>query len=516
MPRFLRRRWTERADERGLAMVTVMLVILVVTAFASMVTYVAANGLHRAAQDESAAAAGAISDAGVAEALAYIRSHNPGSFTVLTGASSSSSPGCPETSPSGAYGGCTSNPWTDPTAPQTVAGGQVSTSGSCGSSSCYLVWIGTVQNYVPASGQPGQPGATPAQPAVLDINSLGYAGVGQAAHKVTAQVTVQPESFPFGVFGNQFSMNSSHPPAGESMFINGDATLKCPPTGVDLAYNIPAAVHATGSITYATGGSCPTSRPSGTAPVDCQTSGGTPIDPFDQDGAGEDFASTSPCYNYDQNSAYPYSTYNLAPYSQSSEFDKNKLAAYGYLPLGLPGAVYSQLKSTAISEGTYDADQNPGGYLAALQKLVDEGVTNPVVYIDDGYSLSEGDLAATTASGAYAFFRALSSSSTINSSGCTPYSLTIVVLNGGSIGVWNGLPSSPNPLIAAIFVPQGSFTADGNFALIGTLFSESLDFEGKANISLDQCFAANPPSGVTDAEVTNYQVSNVGNPGLRP
>ena len=206
-----------RSDDRGVGLIVVMQFMLVASALGLLVAATATLGKHSATQDAAGAAAHATSDAGVAEAMNYIRSNSilaltcdepvtgPGAANWKTAAGCTATVGPTPTSPV----------WANPNAPVVVSGGTVLSSGSsCVSGQdCYQVWVGRLQKYVPAHGAPGSASYAAAKPAVFRIHSTGVAGVGPGGRAVAVEVKTLPARFPFGVFANTFAMPRATSPA---------------------------------------------------------------------------------------------------------------------------------------------------------------------------------------------------------------------------------------------------------------------------------------------------------------
>src|SRR4051812_37641261 len=111
-----------RRDDRGVAMVTSLLVISVLTALGITVTQVALNNLSNAGRDRLATGALGAAESGVTRAIAYINRNNTNALRC---------------SPS-----CTSNAWGNSTTPQSV---------SLPDGRTAKVWIEKVQEYAPPS-----------------------------------------------------------------------------------------------------------------------------------------------------------------------------------------------------------------------------------------------------------------------------------------------------------------------------------------------------------------------------
>ena len=104
------------------------------------------------------------------------------------------------------------------------------------------------------------------------------------------------------------------------------------------------------------------------------------------------------------------------------------------------------------------------------------------------------------------YFRALNDDSACTTTG----SLVIVVRNGNMVYNTSGFTGS-NSLVASFFVPDGSYSGQGNANVIGTLFAQSVGGTGTQNWYLDKCFVANPPGPVQTVTVINYRQVNTQN-----
>lgn len=483
-----------REDDAGLGIVTVMFVAAVVTALVATATIVTVNNLGNTQRDRQALAALATSEAGVAQAIQFLRGGSLGALTCTEPA-----PGDPvDASCQGA-----GPSWVSATNPMQVnLDGSV---GSCTSSTdCFEVWIGTVQPYVPnCSGRH----ASPPQPCygVYRVHSTGMSGYGPSARQVAVDVKVSPYPFPIGVFAETFSGSGNIGIHRESVFTNGcisnrqddsvsgsgfqfdwDSANNRPV--LDLVYDQPASAHATGAIS-SSNTSCGFTGTAG--PIHKKKVGGTITDricnttfPFDQSGDGGALTAGDGCYG-------KYVRSDGSVYPTTSKFTAEELQRYGYRPRGLTDAQYDALRTQAKAQGTYNiavADIN-----TTLTNLLSAGITSPVLYWDSGdVSLHQNDFPA-------AFARAINESAT-----CTTNSVTIVVEGPGHDLSYQGGNSEPW-LVASIFVPDGELTGTGGRNTIGTVFAETIDLSGSVDFHMDPCFANNPPGATLDVEVLNWR-----------
>jgi hypothetical protein len=479
-----------RENDRGLGMVTVVLAAAVLGALTLVVTTVTFNNLENTRRDRQALAALATSEAGVARAISHLRTGNLGALKCdePAGGGAPTDPDCLGTTES----------WISYVAPKHVR--LDGTTGACtNSSDCYRVWIGTVKPYVPNCPERH---ATPPRPCtgIYRVHSTGVSGNGPGARQITTDVEVQPYSYPLGVFAENFSGSGQLGVHKQSLFTNGcvqnrvkdnsggsgvrfdwDATNSRPV--IDLIYDQPSTAHATGDISTSNN-SCGSG--SGGAPIHNSSVKCNADFPWDQSGNGAPLPTTSPCYG-------KYVRSDMSVYPTSSAFTSTELAqVYGYRPRGLTDAQFDALKSQAVSQGTYNIAT--GNISSRLTTLVGQGVTSPVLFWDIGnVALKQTDFPA-------AFSRGLSTDA-----GCTSNSVTIIVV-GGNLS-YQGGNTSPY-LTAAIFVPDGLLTGTGGRNTIGTVFAQNIDLSGSVDFFMDECFAANPPGAVVDAEVVDWRESD--------
>jgi hypothetical protein len=480
-----------RGDDAGIGVVTVIMVIAVLTAFLITATAMTVNNLTSTKRDRQALSALSTSEAGVAQAIQFLRSGNLGSLTCLEPAAGAA-PGstCTGAGPS----------WISATSPKQV----VIDGGTCATNAnCFKVWVGTIQPYVPnCAGRR----ATPPVPCfgLYRVHSTGLSGGGPSARKLAVDVKVTPYPFPIGVFAEALSGNGNVGVHNESIFTNGcmmnrqndaasgsgvqfqwDSVNNRPV--LDLIYDQPTAAHATGVVS--------------TSNTSCgASSGGYPIHQvsrtdatqqkcnstfrFDQDSGGGALTSGDGCYA-------AYARGDGTVYPTSSLFTSAELQNYGYRPRGLTDAQYDALRSQAQAQGTYNMATS--SISATLTSLATAGIASPVLYWDNGsVSLSQSDFPASFARGL------------VGSASCATNSVTIVVTGPGNNLSYQGGNTAPF-LVASIFVPDGQLTGSGGRNTIGTVFAKTLDMGGNMDFYMDQCFAANPPGATLDAQVVTWR-----------
>ncbi len=482
-------------EDKGIAVVAVVLLTAVVTGLVATSTVITVNNLDNSRRDRQSLSALSTSEAGLAQAIQFLRGTRLGRLTCVEPAAGVA-PGatCQGAGPS----------WTSATAPYevTIDGA----TGTCGTASnCFKVWIGTVKKFKPNCAE--QHATPPAKCyGIYRVHATGLVGSGPGARRLVADVKITPFSFPIGIFSETLSGNGNVGLHHESVFTNGciknrqddsnsgsgfqfEWDAAAGHTVLDLVYDQPTAAHATGRISTSNN-SCGGTG-SGGAPIheDSKKSGSNyPCNttfPYDQDGGGGPLAGTS-C-----NNKYARVDGSGTSYPTSSLFTAADLQSYGYRPRGLTDAAYDSLKSQAQAQGTYNLATS-----AVLQKLTDlaaAGIDSPVLYWDNGdISLSPGDFPSSLK-------RALD-----QSAACTGNSVTIVVSGPGNDFTYQG-GNSAAKLAASIFVPDGTLTVQGGVNTIGTVFASVIELGGNPDFYMDDCFVNNPPGATLDATATNWR-----------
>ncbi|HET8616459.1 MAG TPA: hypothetical protein VFL94_13115, partial [Actinomycetales bacterium] len=331
-----------RHDDEGLGIVTVIFLAAVLTALTITAVKVTVSNLDNTRRDRQALSALATSEAGVSQALMYLRG---GSLASLT---------CTEPAPGAAPGAnCTgAGPsWTSATNPKLV--GVNTATGTCApGADCFKVWIGTIKPYVPNCPE-RRDAAIGTCSGIYRVHSTGLAESGPSARAVAVDVKVTPYPFPIGVFAESFSGNGTPGIHFESVFTNGciknrqrddhsgsgfqfqwDSSANRPV--LDLIYDQPAAAHATGDISDSNN-SCGSG--SGGAPIH-KVAVCNPDYPYDQDGSGGALTPGDGCYG-------KYTRTDGTVYPTTSKFTQAELQTYGYRPRGLTDAQYDALRSQA-------------------------------------------------------------------------------------------------------------------------------------------------------------------------
>jgi hypothetical protein len=490
----------EHKAVEGVALITVIMVVLVILGLSATVAAVGIDNRKNAYSDRIAGSALGAADAGVAQGIEYLRGNSIGSIT------------CPES----AQSSCTTQPagWSSPTSPQQIS----LTSGGCTSAkftNCAKVYITAVDAFDP----PGVMAGTYA------IHSLGTYGANPAARNVVVQVSVTPDTFPVGVFGQQVSGNGGTQIFTESLFtsgcvgslddtgnIHGNGTSF---SGIDAFWDQPASAHSTYGLSTANNSACPSgdSRRVPPGPGSPSTSASASNCPNnsvlnnDQSPSGGLVSSSvgSACYHTYQRSDGTYYPDGACPSGYTGPTESNGLCAttsftvtdlqrYGYRPRGLSDSQYAALKARAQASGTYDLAS--GSIAAALTAAQTAGVSDPVLYWDNGnVSIKASD------------FPSAFQTAPTGSTGSCPSSLPIVTIvvehhsitfQGGT-NVW---------LDAAIFVPDGSFNGNGGYNIYGTLFSNNLSLGGNQTFQLDNCWVEDFPGATLSVTAKSFREDN--------
>ena len=474
--------------DAGIGVVTVIFVMAVLSALTLTAANVTINNLANTSRDRQGLAALATSEAGVAQAIQYLRGGNLGSLTCIANPDGSLPAACTGSAES----------WTSATSPKHIR--LDGTAGACTNSlDCVKVWIQTLKVYDPACPERR---STPPKRCVgkYRIHTTGYSGNGPSARKLAVDVEAAPFPYPIGVFTEAFSGNGNVGIHRMSVFSNGcilnrqrddqngsgfqfewDTANNRPV--LDVANDQPAAAHTTDIISTSNN-------------VCGDGAGGERIHKpglpacnsrfkYGQSGLGAALTAGDGCHG-------AYTRSDGTKYPTSSKFTAADLQAYGYRPRGLTKSQYDALLSQAQSQGTYNLSTANVG--TVLTNLSNAGISSPVLYWDNGdVSLNLSTIPAV-------FKRAPNN----NATDCGTKSLTIVVTGPGNDFTFSQGNTSPF-VVASIFVPDGVLTGQGGSNTIGSVFAKSIDMGGNPDFYMDKCFAANPPGGTLNVEVVNWR-----------
>ncbi len=465
----------QQRDEQGVALLIVMMMLALISALTLTVAVVTTNNLVSARLAQQAGSALNSSDAGIAQAITYLRNNSVRTINA-----------CSPT--------CATQPWGNSANPRTVT-----VNGKAGQQ--YKVWIEPIAPF-PAN-KPGR----------YRVYSTGVAG-GAAGRSVTADIMVSPTPILFGIVANSIAGGGNAGVQRVSIFSTGCIYKRSQIafSGIDLAYGIPAAAHTSQVITdsQGSGKTCPgTNKPIHDPSLTGEAKNCNPDFPYDEDKNGGPLTAGGACYDRAKNatSATPYPGYGPLP--QFS--DPTNLIAYRYLQSSLladDAALYArykvsqpmftqaqleELKSLAMSQGNYRTSTT----IAPIPSDPDS-----VLYIDLT-AASSSDREVDLNDLAVAPWNRGSNLSATDV-GCPSRSL-MVIIEGG-----NARLNSNSSLAASIYMisgdPYGNVTkANGTANFTGTISANNLDLTGTSDLSLDPCYIANPPPGLTSLRMTNYR-----------
>ena len=444
-------------DESGAAIVITMLMIALITALGVTVFTLSTSNLGNARRDRQASSALANSEAGVGQAIAYMKAAGVGKLKCA--------PNC------GA-----ANPWGEE--PKVVDGDAYpSTSVTLSTNETYDVWIQTVS------------ALTASAPGLYRIHSIGHAGTGPGSRTVEVDVQVSPFDFPLAVYSDSVQAGGTGTIHTESLFSKGCIfkRSKILFQGIDPVYGIPAAAHSAQYITETQG-----------AGSDCSSTDnknihkpGAPCNtayPFDQSRAGGDLTSTS-CYR-PGGAAYP--TTSLI----SSE---NDLASqYGFNLAGLTAGQLDLLRTAAQEQGFYFTSTTA---IPAVLQVASPQYPNPVLFYDLKGS-AVGGVVDLKQFNNVTYSRSAPLAAT--DAACTPNNVIVVVING------DVRLNSNQSLVGSVFAmgpaPYGNVTkSNGTSTMIGTMYSRSMDLTGTADVHLDDCFLQNLPGALLAVKETSFR-----------
>ena len=461
------RRPTSASSDRGSAMVITLMVLALVTALSTTVAVVTINNLQSSVRAREAGAALNAADAGIAQALAHLRTSGVRDLGCTVAAPTA--PAC-----SRAWG--SSSP------------SRVDLSADTGQT--YEVWIEAVLPF-PAN-DPGR----------YRIHSTGTAS-GQATREAVTDVTVTTVSVPKGIFARTINGGGDASVARESIFSTGCVynrqKIEMVTGEMDAAYDIPIAVHSSQIITESngTGQYCPTTnRPvhrtgqRNATPRPCN-----PSYPYDQDRLGGDLAGTS-CASAE--TLYPtyYGARDLNG-DGAADVDGSFIRDDATLQelFGIKSPVLSQAEVDRIRT----IAQSQGNYWTKATGWTSPDEANAVMFFD----LTTTDPGGTVdLNDIVGFGRAANVGST--DAACQSRSLMIVI-EGGNVRL-----NSNQQLAASVFLlssaPYGQvFKANGTSTFIGTIYADTVNLTGTADLSMDECFLANVSPALLDLRTANYR-----------
>ena len=487
--------------DRGSAMLITVIVMMVLTGIGAVMFNIGLNNLQNSGRDRLGAGALGAAEAGVAQAIAFIRESGVGSLTCT-----------------GVTGTACGNEWgynctvAACTTPVTTAG--VKWHNECvpkASLPCatgnrqFWVWVERTQALT-ASNRTG----------TFTIHSIGTAGNGPGLRSIDQTVLVTPLQFPIGLFGtNSIVSNGNTTVRKESMFSTGCIfnrdTVDFDTSNPDPAFpNLIPAAHSTQYISKAQPGgnllnlpdNCQSSvgvsnsRNEHAGGVVCQTdtSYGPAISPgqpseviYDQDAEGGAVTGTA-CAGKVPNNTSLFTTADM------------KLYGYGP-PKGLTPTEYALLKAKAQGQGTYfdcsgttpvpsSASCNNGSLGDITPHPTSASPANLVVYVKLGAGGSLNILSNTITG--------------YEPSTCGSRSVVVVVEGQG---VTLKVPSNTT-YVGSAFVPDGTAEMGGGSEIVGTVYAKDLRFTGSGGK-----YGLEPQAGGGDCFFTNFPLIKVA-PGV--
>lgn len=458
-------------SDAGSALVITLMVLALVTVLSTTVAAVTIDNLQGSRRAQQAGAALGAADAGVAQALSHVR--NNGVRNLACSSSTPASAAC-----AAAWG--SANPK------------DVALPGASGQR--YTVWIESVRPF-PAN-----------DPGLYRIHSTGTAT--GASRPVTTDVSVTTTDVPTGIFARTISGGGSASVSRESIFSTGCVYSRSniAMSGIDAAYGIPVGVHSSQIITESNGSGqyCPQTN----KPIHRDTQGNSstarPCNmnyPNDQDSLGGALGSS--CGGVQ--SAHPtyYGARDLDG-NGTTDVDGSYLRDEATLMklFGMKSPVLSQsqleqLRIIAQSQGNYWTTHVSRNNASTGWTSPDE--PNAVMYFDLGTTDPGGLVDLNDITG---FGRAGNLSAT--AAGCDTRSLLIVIAGG------NAKLNANQELTASLFLtssaPHGEVQkANGTSRFIGTIYADSVNLVGNADLSLDECFLNNVSPFLLDFTLSNYR-----------
>lgn len=427
-----------RARDEGTAMILTLMVMALVTVLGTTVLNVTINNLSATRQSEDSARALDAADAGLTQSVARLRSQG------VRGLGSTP---------------CTTDGWrgTPPLISQSVPGGGGQT---------YQTWIAQCVS------------STSGIRKTL-VTSRGAAGRGVRVLQEQVSLTI-PHGLPLGAFGRSLESNGTPDLNGISLFSTGCVWSRSALDfhgSTDLAYNIPAAVHTSKIITDSngTGANCPATdskRIHSTTASQCQPATGATR--YDQDSLGGPCAALETAYPtyygaQDTNGDGIAEVQGTKIADDQTLFDLFNIAPDPFTPTQL-----IDLRAVAKTQGSYYVNSASASSYA---------VPDPTAYPDAVL---------------YFDFKGSAIGSTVNldklattwppSTTCAARSLLVVIDNGNAS--MNG-----NSGVAATVVltsrTYGTFQTRGTSTLVGSVFANTLDLGGTANLKFDACSVSN-------------------------
>lgn len=445
-----------RPRDEGAALVITLMVMALVGVLTTTVLSVTVNNLGATRRSQDSARALDAADAGVTQAIAYLRS------------SGSRGLACSPT--------CTSNPWGSSSAPmaQPVVGGTET-------DQRFEAWIAPLA-------------ASDDRSLRYRITSRGLAGQGRRDVQVDVTLSLRELGLPLGIFARTIQGGGTPDLQDISIFTTGCVWSRDKIAlrgSLDAAYGIPPAVHSSEVITDAHGsgrrGCTATDAKAahGTAAGRCRPAG----DPlrWDQDSAGGPCAALA--------SAYPryYAPQDLDA-DPANDVDGTFLADDAALlelfdldEDPVPPDKLEELRAVARAQGHY--------FTTRTYTVPDPAVTPDAVMFFD--------LAATDPGATVDLLALRDTWAQGDPSVCRDRSL-LIVIDGGNLRI-NG----QNDIAASIVLTSRTYgevdKANGTPDFVGTMFANTVNLAGTFDISLNACFLSNLSPSLYSVVVDDYR-----------
>jgi hypothetical protein len=456
--------------DRGSAMVITLMVLALVTALSTTVAVVTIDNLIGSRRAQQAGAALAAADAGIAQAMSYLRNNGVRDLK------------CTAAAPAAAA--CTANDW--------GSGKQISVNLPGASGQSYRVWIEAVRPFPTYD------------PGTYRIHSTGTAA-GPASREVVTDVSVTTAPVPKGIFARTINGGGDAAVARESIFSTGCVynRSKIQMSGIDVAYGIPVAVHSSQIITDSngTGQYCPNTdkaihRDKWGNPTPCSTASDPLKDyRYDQDSFGGDLSSTT-CASVQSNYPAYYGPKNLDGTAGNDvhgsyiKDDATLFTLFGIRSPALTQSQVDQMKTIAQAQGNYWNS-------ATGWSSPDE--PNAVMFFD----LKGSSVGATVDLNDITGFGRIANVAATDAA-CTTRSL-IILVEGGNVKL-----NSNQQLAASVFLLSGApygqvLKANGTSNFIGTIYADTVNLTGTADLSMDTCFLSNVSPALLDFNLGGYR-----------
>lgn len=455
---------TRRDDDRGAAMVVVLLVMVVLSALGFTMTNVAVANLNNAGRDRVGGKAFGAAEAGVAQAIAYLRRNGVNELSTVD--------------------------W--------------GTTGHVVTAATGVEYTVTITAVTPLDIGNG------VREGVYLIRSKGTAGAGPGTQVVEETVSVRPFDFPLGIFTEQNLTASGQVPIfTESVLSRGciNDRDKLSFTGYDAAYKdahgnpMKAAAHAAGYITERNSCSAnPESdsrriHPSAT-PKFC-----APLYPYDQDILGgrlDDSGTNQTCNNL-SDQYYDFINPNDPSLGteKTSKFTVEKLEkVYGYKTRGLSDAQYAALRNKAAGDRTYwttTGNTLQAGSLllpCAVAPCANGGpqIKYPVLY----FKVPAGTTVKFQNSDLPGYTYPTSDNP------CPALPSVIIIVEGGNLEF-----AGNAGITGSVFVPDGNFNFQAG-EIVGTVFAKTLQLTGNSIMRQTQCSLKNMSGGLLTVDSQRF------------